>query len=440
MGTPDNSRMQLLIKLLGSGTLVDGTAYPALYPFERMHLREIITQSMWRAFGTCQEAFRLKYVVGLDTISTAMPLLLGKLADEIFADLGMGVLRPDQFEDRVTAWATEQEQKWHAAVRKRIPVRWDLQKLYDSTNTLISMVDLWLKKPLTEATPIATHVKFRVPLPHPTTGRRDPIYDYGGEWDGLLVGHHETLWLWERKTTAEGDPDEYERKLEHDPQRWGYCWALSVITGRPVGILYDVTRKKPPTVPGFLVCKKGPCGKTRKAAGGKKVGDPHCGVCGGSGIIGISKTVTDTTLDLFDAALMQLRLLSPAGKEAIESGQYNEQREKIRRNEHRFTFRIWRTMGREYMEAVPKELYAVAREIGRKKRGTTPFLHHRGNCRQIGRSCEFLPICPTIGSGEALRNFKKRDATVPVELSDAPDTEHWMTDDDDNNNFGDMPF
>ena len=73
-----------------------------------------------------------------------------------------------------------------------------------------------------------------------------------GRFDGVVERISDgTLWLFETKTTR--SVKELVRTLVNDEQAGLYCWAVQEVIGKPIaGVLYNILRKKPPTIPRIL--------------------------------------------------------------------------------------------------------------------------------------------------------------------------------------------
>lgn len=98
---------------------------------------------------------------------------------------------------------------------------------------------------------------FKVPIIDPATNEQaidtagDPVW-YVGRIDGIVKDQYGQYWLLEHKTAATVDVD----KLPLDEQCGSYIWAAQQIYGLELsGVIYNVIKKKLPTVPAAL--KKG---------------------------------------------------------------------------------------------------------------------------------------------------------------------------------------
>lgn len=414
------------------------------YPVERLSERRQLTASMWKAMA-CPQALRFKQWDRLIPAAKKMPLMTGTMFHNMVGLLFAGDIPPERsiVRTELRRWVEKNTEAYRILEYRRAAPNWKaatdrnvtgIDALHLEAEMLEAMIERWLNDP-PELEPLAIGVRGRVPIPHPTTGRRDPIWDYAFEFDGLCR-HRSTgaLWVWELKSAALTTRDEYERSIDHDPQRWGYPGGMGRLMRLPdmvripeVGICYDVVGKHVPAAPGYLVCKKGPCGKKRKEIGAV-AGVPECEDCKGSGIIGISKAAVVSTFALVEGAIGHLAKVSPKGREAVEKGEYNEMLGKARKDEERLAFRIWSKPNREQQEAFWSEAYRIAHEIQRYARahanGKDIWPRQRRMCRILG-GCSYVPICP----GDAWDRYNRApgeqgapiEYAAPLEPANLPD-------------------
>lgn len=113
---------------------------------------------------------------------------------------------------------------------------------------------------------IATELEFKIPIAYwchecrdfigtPWTGEPLPhihslvaVY-FAGRFDGVVRRLSDnTIWLFETKTTR--SIKELIRGLVFDEQAGLYCWGAQQILGEPItGVIYNLLRKKVPTIP-----------------------------------------------------------------------------------------------------------------------------------------------------------------------------------------------
>lgn len=244
----------------------------------------------------CKRKWWFRYIVGLDTGDSPVPLRTGSLWHQCLAALYRRIqagtsLIPDWVaesnaitESVIVPW-TEQRRSWAFRFFREafnLARRDEVLAEDESTAEMIkgmlqgyvhdfgesdaahweilaveAQVARWLRHPVTGA-PIRDRTTMVSGIVSQMRSRR---WAYGGGID-LLVrdrrdGH---CWLVEHKTTAETDIDSFLRKLHWDPQIRGYAWALrdpiaSSDIREPVtvmGVIYNVARKKVPRIPDLL--------------------------------------------------------------------------------------------------------------------------------------------------------------------------------------------
>ena len=234
-----------------------------------MKLR-VITNSERGTFA-CPRRWGWRYLDGLTTGDAAAPLRQGDLVHQCLAeyyrrncDMTLdhvvgAVIEP--WIEKQTAWALENTSS--DAAEQRISENEDI-----AAQTL-AMVEDYLKtydrdaeryEILAVEAQIARRLEGVVDMPTMPNGkRRKRQWVYGGAVD-LVVRDRSTghALIMEHKTTAETDLESYCGKLDWDPQIRGYSWGLAQpIAGlatidEPLdirGVLYNVLRKKRPSIP-----------------------------------------------------------------------------------------------------------------------------------------------------------------------------------------------
>lgn len=383
-----------------------GVLLPARYPLARIDKRREFSQSRWKNLA-CPRFAKFTYVDRLSPLRMREPLQVGKLTHSVISAHAMGA-------HGASTVATDTYRQWHAKVRENAPERgFDAEVI----ERHIAMTET-LGGRFRRAEPLdmlGTGLRFRVPLRRPN-GRRDSTWDFAGEFDGLVRppgAPKDTIWVYELKTHG-GLLDDYEDKIDFDPQRWGYAWALKELTrARHVGVCYDVFRKSTPTPPAFNVCTRKACKEQRAAdteahgtLGGWRMsyampwgeipvhGASGCPSCGGVGYVAMSRSVSDTTVAWLDEAHDWLMAHSPKAREQ----DFSDLRDKAQRYEDGCHRRLWVTVGPERLQAFGSEVYEAATEFAwRERTGRWPT--QRSLCRRWGRECDFAALCPDMGSG-----------------------------------------
>ena len=343
--------------------------------------RQELTQSMWRAYGQCPHRFKLNYIDRIVRTTSAMPLVFGSLIHEM-------VQREFIHEDSAPILAD-----WISKIEQAIDdgtASFDAETLSKHVQLAHSMVQRWKSsprdfdvleidgKPLIEA-----HARTQI----------SDSYDFANSFDGIVVRGSE-IWVWELKTSAISSADEYQRKIQHDPQAWGYVWQCRQLFGRCDGIVYDVIRKRIPPEVKLLTCRK----------------KDHVGCdCDGTLIKGISTSVKDTTIDRWEDAVERASE-STYGRAQLASGELDDLEAKIRQYAKSYPYRIWQRPDELFLSSFEDEIKQLAAELD----GRTNYPKMRGNCRLFNRDCSYLPMCPTLGDVSKL--FTTKDGDRPIEL------------------------
>ena len=376
--------------------------------------RKDFTQSMWRQYGECQHAYFLKYVKRMVPKRSYMPLEFGTFVHELISYY-LVAEHPLYSHLDPAAYRERRVGEWKEEMWRRIDeghTSFTEQDVVDHGLLAFELCSRWAKRDR-DYQLLAISPKFRVHLKNPITGRRSPIYDYSGEYDAIVIDKHGKPWVWELKTTAMRNPEDFESLKEFDPQAWGYMYSAERILGQRTGIIYDVLRKKTPKSPRLIKCKKNAC---------KEHPHPDCEACGGYGYIGISKSASDTTLDILQMWLRELWDRSPVARAEIESGAYEEMVEKARKNSRSFHYEIARISTSEFTDAFDRDIWEVSNEVGQKtaaykRNKAKKFARMRGACRTITGRCSYQSVCPVTYS-DAYEEYEFVPGDGPVHHSD----------------------
>jgi len=343
--------------------------------------RRELTQSMWRAYGQCPHRFKLNYVDRIVRTTSAMPLVFGSLIHEMVQAELLG--RPSRH--LLVEWT----KRMMLAVEDGT-ASFDADAVHEHVKLAMSMVQRWKDSPrdfdvleLDGVPLVEAHAKTQI----------SRSYDYANSFDGIIIKGSE-IWVWELKTSAISSADEYQRKIQHDPQAWGYVWQCRQLFGRCDGIVYDVIRKRIPPPVKLLSCRK------------KK----HDGCdCDGTLIKGISNAVKDTTIERWEDAVERASE-STSGRVQLASGELDDLERKIRQYDRSYHYRIWQRPDELFLSSFEDEIKQLAHELD----GRTSYPKMRGNCRLFNRDCSYLPMCPTTGDVSKL--FTTKDGDRPIEL------------------------
>ena len=157
-------------------------------------------------------------------------------------------------EDRISARATLFDEEW-TAIREKV----------DLLRAVAALYVPWAQEQDTGLTVITRQFQADVPVVAPS-GHASTKYQYRFKPDGIVVKDGE-LWLWEDKAWKTIDRPSLQM-LQMDEQCGMYLWGLRQLLDRgeapaavaeafqqygyPAGVIYNVLRKKLPTVPALL--------------------------------------------------------------------------------------------------------------------------------------------------------------------------------------------
>ena len=250
----------------------------------------VITNSERSRFA-CEREWAYRYLDGLSRDLEAAPLRTGGLWHDCQQYLYEGALWQGSnldahaltYRDVIAPWIEKQAERVSEA-EPEIAERWNRETVEQAglvTALLRGYLHVWGDSDRETFEVIAVEPQFARALTHPGTGvqiedvvkvkdklLRRPWF-YGGGADRILRDKRTgLLWLLELKTTAARDLQRYLTKLDVDQQTRGYAWALRGVTTGDVpsmevaGVIYDVVRKKVPTVPKVL--KSGKISKDKR--------------------------------------------------------------------------------------------------------------------------------------------------------------------------------
>lgn len=141
---------------------------------------------------------------------------------------------------------------------------WDseLEMMEEQTELIFNMMEhyeVWVTSKEQEKAPwsdnnlefIDMETNFVVPLYSPA-GNKSTKVKLGGRFDGIVRKRDDsTLWLFETKTTR--SIMELQKTLAFDEQAGGYIYAAQQMMGEQIyGVIYNILRKKKPTMPRIL--------------------------------------------------------------------------------------------------------------------------------------------------------------------------------------------
>lgn len=318
-------------------------------------LLRIITNSE-RSTYACHRKWFFRYVLGLTTGDSPTPLRMGTLWHRCLAVMynviqqaqkqhasenGCSVLRllaeqipftspsADTVMTHVELTAIQPWVEQRASYRSGLDeekadeaAREDEETVLLTRQMFNGYMNAWLASDAASWEILFVEAQVARPLLHPVTRkplsdmtvinnkRRRRIYHYGGGIDLVIRKPDGSVWFVEHKTTADKDLTKYKRKLYWDPQIRGYAWALrnpikeSDIKEalEPVGVIYNVARKKYPEQPELVRASKkdrelmpGSCVEVEESEEGKTKMVWHR----------LSKSAIDTTREQFISAILK---------------------------------------------------------------------------------------------------------------------------------------
>ena len=377
--------------------------------------RRSLTNSTKGSFTNCHKKYYWKHVEKLDPIVTKPPLAFGRLIHQCKEEFYKN--KVVLFDSIIDQWLDDYKQTIIEAQKKSgFEGEVDLskaEKMADlAKGIMIGYVERYAQD-LNKWKILAVEKEFRYPLVVPCSkcqgdgcdkcnktglGRKSPVWDYSGVIDLIIQDEKNHTWIGEHKTTALSDLDEYERDLGLDMQPRGYVWAARKICQengwpKPIGIIYNLIRKKIPATPKTTQCKK--CKGT-----GEKKGSP-CRDCNSTGIGGLSKAQgIDTTLDRYVEALNK--------HPHIDINHYQDVILQLQARGDRFFKRVQFFISDKEIIEWLKETYQICRDIAHTKW----FYRDLTSCNVNGRRCAYRSLC-LDDSCMARANFKQRDTVHP---------------------------
>lgn len=294
---------------------------------------------------------------------------------------------------------------------------WSMADVWENEGTFRSMLRMYLDEYLVPDIEglevLAVQPTLRAHL-RTLAGNASWKYSYAGIPDQVVRDPDSGLvWILEQKSTGMAAVSR-ERDLRVDPQGLSYCWLLWRAAGVPLeqigGVIYSIARRKEPSQPKRLKCKKKPkcprcAGSTVviNATGGdaetcpacRGTGQNHedCEACIGDGYGGLSKAECDTTPAIYSEAICNLR---HAGWNDPE---YENVLARLEARKNRWLHRFSVRVHADEIRGLEREVYQTGRIASDAlRRETMDSPRNVGACMVAGRSCSYVPLCRT-GSG-----------------------------------------
>ena len=219
--------------------------------------------------------------------------------------------------------------------------------------------------------------------PLPTPRGFASSWEYEGTIDLLLRDKGKRLWLFEHKTTSETNRDRYELALQLSAQPRGYLYlAQHAFREQPYGVIYNVIRKKLPTVPAGIQCKK--CKGEKVVTEKGAAGPTTCVKCAGTGVESLSQKLgVDSTGEVFRHEI--------AKYPHLKESDYAEILERLDARGDVFLYRFEFDVSAKDLKDWRDDTYRVAAAIMNAKR--IGYSHNFEACNAPGRPCQFRQLC-----------------------------------------------
>jgi len=219
--------------------------------------------------------------------------------------------------------------------------------------------------------------------------RRRSRWSYAAKLDGVVSIEGEP-WVLVRKFTSTVDPEEMRKELDLRLDWIGHVWLASELIGQTVkGILFDIVRTKPPSLPATVKCTscKGVGTVPVNKDGTEEVAD--CPECVGSGVGGMSKAGCDTTEELW---LREAQLqLTPAQLQEVPT-KHSELLDKLRERGESFAYRHPVPVSKFAVQEWLRDFYHTTRELDMAKRENR-WPRNPASCLCKGSKCPYRRPC-----------------------------------------------
>lgn len=277
--------------------------------------RRTVSTSKEKTYTGCRKKYWFIYDQGLRPIVTAAQLSFGRLLHACLE--AFYLQKKATFEKEITAWEKECLASVAKAPNQAHEFEIDRDKIEEMKRLATGIMLGYVKRyseDLRRFEILGVEKRFKFPMQVPChhckgvgcdkcqqtgLGRKSPLWLCEGVLDLVVretAGNGAQLvWIMEHKTSA-NDLEKYMDQIILDPQPRVYSWAMARVAaeykyGKVAGIIYNLMRKKIPARPKTVQCR------TCKGQGIKN--DKDCPKCDASGVGGISKTIPDSTVDIF---------------------------------------------------------------------------------------------------------------------------------------------
>lgn len=227
-------------------------------------------------------------------------------------------------------------------------------------------------------------------LPTWSKGRlgRASRWTYAPRLDALYAEKSGDLTLVFRVFTSATGRQQILDEVSHSMHWRGHAWAAQEVTGRTVvNVVFDVVRAKAPSEPGTVKCGK--CKGTGKGVLKDLAGmtfEGACPSCAGTGVGGISRAACDTTLWVFERALVRFPHLVDERRRHIDTLQ------RLAGSMDSFAFRVVQPVDQAGIRAWVQDAAQVVQQIGACRRAGA-WQRNAYACMERGRQCPYRAPC-----------------------------------------------
>jgi hypothetical protein len=217
-----------------------------------------LTYSEITAFKRCPFKWHLQFNEKLRPRYRSTPLLYGSYVHELLAAFyscqALNLFSPDGCKGHILDVSEQYYQKKTKGLFEEELDRYESMRDM-AEEQVCRYIDFYIDD-LKKFEILGIEERFRVPILNPANGKRAGAY-LNGMFDLILKNEAGKLMLGEHKTTSLGIETRMS-DLELDEQCSYYMWALSnffIKEGRKIevsGVIYNVLRKKSPTIPPLL--------------------------------------------------------------------------------------------------------------------------------------------------------------------------------------------
>ena len=356
-----------------------------------------LRNSSRNAFLHCPYYYYLRYIEGIESPNKSVPLTIGTAVHDGLQALYDSIQAHDMLSSDHWTPVYNTLRLWASTAKADVEKRYyeegsfmtqaDLEQsqiIIDESYTLADELmrnyyTYWLTNDLEEYQIISTEQKLYAPI---YTNRGGVAHCRLEGTIDMIVRRRDdgSVWIMEHKT-AGSDLDAIVEHYRRQPQHVGYMHLMrhnidkypAIAGHNPVGIVYNIIRKKIPREPTPLKCKK--C----KGKG--------CELCDNTGIAGMSKAKIDTTPAVYLDSIQKYPHLDPK--------EYTEMLISLEPKRYSYFKREYVYVTEDQSKGWMNDTYNISRMIRRcyelgKEKG---FPKAVSQCNSYGRLCSLFRVC-----------------------------------------------